>query len=138
MVDKIQSLYQGRPVTLKESDTLVPIKFLDTYEELEYWKPFAYTAQSDSYPGSPAYSVSTFTALCRLSIIMSDILSSIYAERSFDQQPQDLRNLQEKMHDKLSRWRESLPSHLTLANSIDADKTPPPHVFSLQLVCLAL
>ncbi|ETS78440.1 hypothetical protein PFICI_10502 [Pestalotiopsis fici W106-1] len=34
VVDKIQSLYQGRPFTIKESDTLVPIKFLDTYEEL--------------------------------------------------------------------------------------------------------
>ncbi|KXJ90084.1 fungal-specific transcription factor domain-domain-containing protein [Microdochium bolleyi] len=131
VVDKIQSLYQGRPVTLKESDTLVPIKFLDSYEELEYWKPFAYTAQSELYPGSPAYSVSTFTALCRLSIIMSDILSSIYTERSFDQPPQDLRDLQEKMHDKLSKWKGSLPEHLSLSNSIDSERVPPPHVFSL-------
>lgn len=119
-------------MTLKESDTLVPIKFLDSYEELEYWKPFAYTAQSELYPGSPAYSVSTFTALCRLSIIMSDILSSIYTERSFDQPAQDLRDLQEKMHDKLSKWKGSLPEHLSLSNSIDSDRTPPPHVFSLQ------
>ncbi|CRK31805.1 hypothetical protein BN1708_016016, partial [Verticillium longisporum] len=78
VVDKIQSLYQGRPVTIKESDTLVPIKFLDTYEEFEHWRPFAYSSQSNDCPGSPAYSASTFTSLCRLSVAMSDILGCIY------------------------------------------------------------
>ncbi|KAL7777138.1 hypothetical protein CFE70_007561 [Pyrenophora teres f. teres 0-1] len=64
VIDKIQSLYQGRPISIKESDTLVPIKFQDTYEELDHWTPFAYSTQSDAtYLGSPAYSVSTFTHL---------------------------------------------------------------------------
>ncbi|RNJ55003.1 hypothetical protein D7B24_009104 [Verticillium nonalfalfae] len=130
VVDKIQSLYQGRPVTIKESDTLVPIKFLDTYEEFEHWRPFAYISQSNDYPGSPAYSVSTFTSLCRLSVAMSDILGCIYTERSFSQAATELSKMLETLNAKLSAWKESLPTHLIF----DPNKSsciPPPHVLSL-------
>lgn len=130
-MDKIQSLYQGRPVSIKESDTLVPIKFLDTYEELEPWLPFAYSTQSDSYSGSPAYSVSAFTALCRLSIVMSDILSSIYTERSFDQSSEDLLKVQEQLHAKLITWRNALPAHLVYDPTKRDASIPPPQVLSL-------
>jgi hypothetical protein len=76
VVDKIQSLYQGRPVSLQEADTRVPILFQDQYEELEHWTPFAYS-ETQRYPGSPAYSVSTFTELCKLSVIMNAILNNV-------------------------------------------------------------
>lgn len=118
-------------MTLKESDTLVPIKFLDTYEEFEHWKPFAYNSQSSDYPGSPAYSVSTFTALCRLSVVMSDILSSIYAERTFDKTTAELSSLLETLDSKLTAWKNSLPEHLHMDPS-KALRPRPPHVFSLQ------
>lgn len=134
-MDKIQSLYQGRPVTLKDTDALVPIRFLDTYEELEHWQPFAYsTAAGPDYPGSPAYSTSTFTLLCKLSIAMSDILSCIYTERSFDQSPADLACMLDKLQVKLDKWRESIPGHLQFdpANKLQISRLPPPHVFSLQ------
>ncbi|CAG9952080.1 unnamed protein product [Clonostachys rosea f. rosea IK726] len=138
VVDKIQSLYQGRPVTLKESDTLVPVKFLDTYEELEYWKPFAYPSQSSSYRGSPAYSVSTFTALCKLSVTMSNILSSIYAERSFNKSEDDLLKMREELNLELTIWKQSLPHHLAFDFSgVDGD-IPPPHVFSLHAMYYVL
>ncbi|KAG7124564.1 Nitrogen assimilation transcription factor nirA like protein [Verticillium longisporum] len=130
VVDKIQSLYQGRPVTIKESDTLVPIKFLDTYEEFEHWRPFAYSSQSNDCPGSPAYSASTFTSLCRLSVAMSDILGCIYTERSFSQAATELFKMLETLNAKLSAWKESLPTHLIF----DPNKSsciPPPHVLSL-------
>jgi hypothetical protein len=132
VVDKIQSLYQGRPVSIKESDTLVPIKFQDTYEELENWAPFAYPSQSTTaYPGSPAYSISTFRHLCQLSVILSDILSTIYTERSFDSSPGELSSKLESIHQKLTAWRGSLPEHLAV-DIKKAPVTPPPHVLSLQ------
>ncbi|EON68406.1 hypothetical protein W97_07730 [Coniosporium apollinis CBS 100218] len=132
VVDKIQSLYQGRPVSLQETDTRVPILFLDTYEELEQWAPFAYSAQSDSrYSGSPAYSVSTFTALCQLSVIMNDILNHIYAERSFDREPTELSKILENLHSKLEVWHNALPSHLLFDPTKAPSLAPPPHVLSL-------
>ncbi|RMJ06464.1 hypothetical protein CDV36_013943 [Fusarium kuroshium] len=130
VVDKIQSLYQGRPVTLKEADAMVPIKFLDTYEELEFWKPFAYsTPTTGDYPGSPAYSISTFTSLCKLSIAMSDILSCIYTERTSDQSPAELSNMLDKLQLKLKEWQTSLPDYLQA--HVVSEVVPPPHVLSL-------
>ena len=38
VVDKIQSLYQGRPASLQEFDNRVPLTFNDNYEELEHCK----------------------------------------------------------------------------------------------------
>ena len=130
-MDKIQSLYQGRPASLKEADTLVPIKFLDTFEEFENWKPFAYSADATSYHGSPAYSVSTFTYLCRLSVVMSDILSCIYTERAFDKSASELSIMLEMLSSKLATWKDALPAHLVFdpwSNGL----IPPPHVLSLQ------
>jgi hypothetical protein len=130
VVDKIQSLYQGRPVSM--TDTLVPTKFLDTYEELEHWTPFSYSTHSNTvYLGSPAYSVSTFRQLCQLSVILSDILSTIYTERSFDATPAELSSKLESIHQKLVTWRGLMPEHLTV-DVAEVDATPPPHVLSLQ------
>lgn len=131
-MDKIQSLYQGRPVSIKESDTLVPVKFQDTYEELEHWGPFAYSTQSSTaYPGSPAYSISTFKYLCHLSVILGEILSSIYTERSFDSSPGELSSKLESIHQRLAKWHSSLPDHLAI-DVRKATTIPPPHVLSLQ------
>lgn len=118
-------------MTLKESDTLVPIKFLDTYEEFEFWRPMAFSLQSVEYPGTPAYSVSTFTALCRLSVVMSDVLSGVYAERTFDKTPSELSRLLESLDGKLKAWKSSLPPHLTI-DAKNVLKPTPPHVFSLK------
>lgn len=38
VVDKIQSLYQGRPASLQEFDIRVPLTFNDDFEELEHCK----------------------------------------------------------------------------------------------------
>ncbi|KAE8363457.1 PrpF protein-domain-containing protein [Aspergillus caelatus] len=132
VVDKIQSLYQGRPVSLKETDALVPIKFLDTYEELEHWQPFAYSTSAPDYPGMPAYSISTFTYLCKLSLTMSDILSCIYTERSSNQSPAELASMLDELQLRLDQWQVGLPEHLRFdpgkAHSV---AFPPPHVSSL-------
>ncbi|KAG5977143.1 hypothetical protein E4U55_007026 [Claviceps digitariae] len=133
VIDKMQSLYQGRPASLRDADVLVPIKFLDTYEELEYWQPFAYSSRPSDHPGSPAYSVSTFAALCKLSLAMSDILSSIYTERSVDQTPATLSSTLENLQCKLDEWKSALPEHIQLDKTGPDDLMAfsPPHVFSL-------
>ncbi|KIW13395.1 hypothetical protein PV08_08583 [Exophiala spinifera] len=135
VVDKIMSLYQGRPVSLQEADTNVPISFLDEFEEHENWIPFAYTSDSKSnYEGSPAYSVSTFTALCSLSVIMNKILNSIYAERIFDRSSNDLAQILDDLHSKLESWYASLAPHLKFDPIKQTSITPPPHTLSLMAV----
>ncbi|KAJ5217515.1 uncharacterized protein N7469_011140 [Penicillium citrinum] len=129
VVDKIQSLYQGRPPSLQHFDTKVSLLFLDNYEELEHWKPFAYS-DNQSYPGSPAYSVSTFTELCKLSLILNGILNKVYSEGSSGRSPNDLLATLNSLDTQLKEWHEALPEHLHFKNGA-AQVTPPPHVLSL-------
>jgi hypothetical protein len=64
---------------------------------------------------------------------MSDILSSIYTERSHDQSPAELSTMLDKLQLKLENWRDELPSHLRFDPAKFTSPTfPPPHVFSLQ------
>lgn len=129
VVDKIQSLYQGRPASLQDFDTKVSLTFLDHYEELEHWQPFAYT-DVQSYPGSPAYSVSTFTELCKLSLILNSILNKVYSERSSNRSPQELLSTLNALDTHLKDWYNALPEHLRFGNPA-TPITPPPHVLSL-------
>ncbi|CAK7210651.1 hypothetical protein SBRCBS47491_000847 [Sporothrix bragantina] len=136
VVDKIQSLYQGRPVSLQEIETNVPLVFHDEYEELENWQPFAYYTYAGAnlardYPGSPAYSVSCFTQLCRLSLIMNGILNAVYAERSVKKKPEALAEDLQRLHADLETWKNELPPHLNFDPSSKTQTTPPPHVLSL-------
>ncbi|PVH83883.1 hypothetical protein DL98DRAFT_547184 [Cadophora sp. DSE1049] len=130
VVDKIQSLYQGRPVSIQEVDVRTPILFQDQYEELEHWQPFAYS-ETQRYPGSPAYSVSTFTELCKLSVIMNSILNIVYGVKSTKMAPELLAGDLERMHDELESWKTGLPEHLAFDPSIPEQAVPPPHVLSL-------
>lgn len=127
VVDKIQSLYQGRPASLQDFDTKVSLTFLDYYEELEDWHPFAYS-DVQSYPGSPAYSVSTFTELCKLSRILNGILNKVYSERSPNRSAQDLVATLTSLDNQLKDWEENLPSHLRFTSGTSP---PPPHVLSV-------
>lgn len=129
VVDKIQSLYQGRPASLQNFDTQVSLIFLDHYEELENWQPFAYS-DVQSYPGSPAYSVSTFAELCKLSRILNGILNKVYSERSSDRAAQDLMVTLESLDSQLQSWYDVLPGHLHFTGGA-SQLTPPPHVLSL-------
>lgn len=106
---------------------------MDTYEELEYWHPFAYTSGT-SYPGSPSYSVSTFKELCRLCIILHDVLDKMYREGKEKRGTDDLIQDLESLETRLQTWRTDLPGHLTVDLRLQegASNLPPPHVFSLQ------
>lgn len=75
MVDKIISLYQGRPVSFDEEQLHVPHRFLDMYEEQELWTPYAFPNVL-RYPGAPARAISTFTAFCSLAVIMVSTLKN--------------------------------------------------------------
>ncbi|KAL5315859.1 hypothetical protein ACEPPN_016732 [Leptodophora sp. 'Broadleaf-Isolate-01'] len=131
VVDKIQSLYQGRPVSIQEADIRVPILFQDQYEELEEWQPFAYP-ETQRYHGSPAYSISTFTELCKLSVIMNAILTNVYGVKSAKRAPEQLAEDLENMHLDLKKWRDALPEHLVFDPLARGAAVPPPHVLSLQ------
>lgn len=132
VVDKIQSLYQGRPPSLQDHHTHVPVLFNDKFEELEHWKPFAFNDSAGNSPGSPAYSVSTFSELCRLCVIMNRIINKVYAEKSARKGSAKLCAARETLGKQLQEWSEGLPKHLVYSSISEGKVVPPPHVISLQ------
>ena len=130
VVDKVHSLYQGRPVNMQEMECRVPMLFLDRYEEKENWQPFGFSGNRH-YAGCPAYTISTFTSLCKLCVIMNRILNKIYIEQSPNRGPDGLGKDLKSLHSELEEWHSTLPIHLKLDNSNPVNPVPPPHVFSL-------
>lgn len=118
-------------MSLQEADTRVPMIFQDNFEELEIWHPQAFPG-TQNYPGSPTYSVSTFTELCKLSVIMNDILNKVYAEKTTKRAPERLAEDLKSLHADLERWETALPHHLRFENIGKSGIVPPPHVLSLQ------
>lgn len=110
----------------------MPITFLDTYEELEHWQPFAYSS-APNYGGSPGYSVSTFSEVCRLCIILNGVLNQVYNARGEGDRSKQLLQDLETLERDLNAWSEALPEHLKIASEPGAPSvaTPPPHVLSL-------
>jgi hypothetical protein len=138
VLDKLHSIYQGRPARLLDMDSSVPIAFLDEYEELEAFDPVGYSAPPTGL-GHPTYSISTFKHLCRLSTIAERILRSLYAEKSLDMDPQDLFRTSLSLNADLEDWRRSLPAHLLIhspdsGSTVSKDYAALPHILSLTQV----
>lgn len=128
--DKVQSIYQGRPVRLRASDNHVPIRFLDDYEELE---PF-YTGTYSPTPiqlRHPTRSVSTFEQLCKLSILIDRVLCNLYAEGSPTKSAQDLLDTCNSIHADLERWRNDLPQYLVVKLDNPSPSSILPHTLAL-------
>ncbi|KPM39353.1 hypothetical protein AK830_g7207 [Neonectria ditissima] len=130
ILDKVQSIYQGRPARLREADNRVPIKFLDEYEELEPFHTLTYSPNPRQLD-RPTYGVSTFEQLCKLGIIMDRILCNLYAERSLSKNPADMLQVSSVLYDELKRWRDALPAHLSVQLDNPASSTVLPHSLSL-------
>ncbi|KAJ3543638.1 hypothetical protein NM208_g3465 [Fusarium decemcellulare] len=129
-LDKVQSIYQGRPARLREADNCVPIQFLDEYEELQEFNTVTYSERPGQL-GCPTYSVSTFEQLCKLSIIMDRILCNLYAERSSERAARDLLITSTTLHEELRRWKSELPAHLLVNLDDPKSSTILPHTLSL-------
>ncbi|UPL03597.1 hypothetical protein LCI18_014531 [Fusarium solani-melongenae] len=129
-LDKVQSIYQGRPARLREADNRVPIRFLDEYEELEEFNTNTYS-EHPTQLGCPTYSVSTFEQLCKLSIIMDRILCSLYSEKSCYRDPQELFDASNALHSELKLWRSEMPAHLLVHLNNPGNSTILPHTLSL-------
>ncbi|RSL63312.1 hypothetical protein CEP53_004467 [Fusarium sp. AF-6] len=129
-LDKVQSIYQGRPARLREADNRVPIQFLDEYEELEEFNTNTYSGHLTQL-GCPTYSVSTFEQLCKLSIIMDRILCNLYSEKSCSRDPTELHNASNALHAELKCWRSEMPAHLLVHLNNPGNSTILPHTLSL-------
>jgi hypothetical protein len=111
--DKVQSIYQGRPVRIRSAEYSVPMSFLDDYEELELFDSLTYSATPRRIDTSTR-SVSINAAMCKLSILAEHIIETFYAEKSSLRDGQSLLEAVSSLKAELGLWRSSLPIHLDL------------------------
>ncbi|KAL7915555.1 fungal-specific transcription factor domain-containing protein [Trichoderma velutinum] len=129
-MDKLQSIYQGRPARLREPDNNVPIRFLDEFDELEPFHTIGYAAKP-AFLGSPGYSVSTFEQLCKLSLIMDRVICNLYTERSSQRNPENLVDIASCLDEDLKAWRGGLPQHISVLLEDLTSAPILPHLISL-------
>jgi hypothetical protein len=128
--DKVQSIYQGRPVRLRAADCSVPALFLDEYEELESFNSLTYAVMPQQLE-TPTRSLSTQSELCRLSVIAESIIATLYTESSSKKESQALMEAYDIVALDLEKWRNSLPEHLDLRWHDLSGFDALPHSFSL-------
>ncbi|KAK6837495.1 hypothetical protein RU639_001587 [Aspergillus parasiticus] len=130
VLDKCQSLYQGRPIRLREADSAIPLNFLDEYEEYDLFEPASYGTSIASSP-APAQLVSILKRYCSLSSIMSRILDTLYTERSTSRDPVVLFECSTSLNYKLQSWYEELTSGVTAGLTGSSTATASPHILAL-------
>lgn len=134
--DRLQSLFLGRPVAMQESTGNVTHVYLDSFEEMEEWKPyFDTTTQSadspaQSYRGRPSHAISTFQSLLQLCKISANIIESFYSVGSSRNSKSALLHTKRNITEQLNTWRDNLPSWLQYDPLLDV--TPPPHQITPQ------
>lgn len=132
ITDATQSMYLGRPMSLRFGEGRVPQLFLDTYEELEEWRPYVDEIQPPpdndlllAYRPKPAFAISTFTGLIRLAQISSMITQTFYSLECINTSHDDFMRRKSALEEDLARWKADLPAHLQFRAGYD--HTPCPH-----------
>ncbi len=135
--DKFQSIFLGRCPALHASVGTISRGYLDTYEELEEWRPYSdHLTNLDSsvpvYRGGPSYALSSFQNLIPLCTIAGRIIEEFYSPRVNCLPQSRLLQVRLEVQDSLDNWRSSIPPHLRF--DPNSDETPPPHQITAQSV----
>lgn len=135
--DKFQSIFLGRSPALHAAVGTISREYLDTYEELEEWRPYTdrlsnLDSKAAAYRGRPSYALSTFRNLIPLCTIASRIIEEFYSPRVNCSPESSLLQARLEIRGLLDDWRSSLPPHLRF--DPNTDMTPPPHQITPQSV----
>lgn len=133
VIDKLQSFYYGRAASIQEADISAQYTLRDHYDELEQWAPMEPShIISGSY--SPTYSVSNFSRLCKLSLIMNHVLNDIYGEKKKSEKPDMLLRSLTRLNRDLDEWHNAVPLHLNFSPGsigLNTDPLPAPHTYAV-------
>ncbi|KIX99822.1 uncharacterized protein Z520_04458 [Fonsecaea multimorphosa CBS 102226] len=149
--DKILSLYLGRMPGFTPATEEVPLTFMDDYSDSDLWAPYygetppPELANVPNYPPCPGYVVSCFRQLCKICVILNDLMHSIYSseaaarrEMGEEDHSAEAKAASEAPFVRISRdlrdWLISLPPHLRINPDQMPSLAPPVHIMSLNLL----
>ncbi|KIX03271.1 uncharacterized protein Z518_06823 [Rhinocladiella mackenziei CBS 650.93] len=149
--DKILSLYLGRMPGFTPATEEVPLTFMDDYSDSDPWAPYygetprPELANAPNYPPCPGYVISCFRQLCKICVILNDLMHNIYSSEAAAR-----RDVEDEEHSaetkaaieapfiRISRdlrdWLISLPPHLRINPDQMPSLAPPVHIMSLNLL----
>ena len=121
---------------------------MDDFSDTEPWSPYFGEISSESdvkpphYPPTPGYVVSCFRQLCKLSIIINDLMHGIYSPTaaahhvSNDSDPSKpaLDTPFIRIARDLREWWRALPGYLRIAPDRMPSLAPPTHIVSLNVL----
>ncbi|KAF5855676.1 hypothetical protein ETB97_008611 [Aspergillus alliaceus] len=137
--DKAISLFLGRMPILQELPFDRCPELLDDSAENDLWVPYSGDqlspdkASPGGYPPMKSHLVSSFQNVCKLAVILNDIILQLYSRRGILNMDEALN----RIRGRLDQWREQSPAHLRY----DADHLPqicpPPHILTQNLLYYA-
>ncbi|KFY89941.1 hypothetical protein V500_05394 [Pseudogymnoascus sp. VKM F-4518 (FW-2643)] len=134
--DKAISLYLGRMPTLTELPFDNVPELLDDFAEHELWSPYygepgsLSQAPSSQYHPKTSHAISCFENSCRLSVIISNIMTEFYCRRTPSNADEALRRIRGTLDD----WRANSPAHLVYKPEDLPIWSPPPHILAQNLL----
>lgn len=134
VMDKYVSAYIGRPLGICEHDFDTDLPSESDVEESEHWLPHGSRPLADlgSHPKSekvsqkPGRIISTFNASAKLSSLLGEVVTNLYAPRSISSRHSARANLESQ----LDKWFIELPETLRLDNG---GEISPPHILTLHM-----
>lgn len=111
---------------------------MDDFSELETWSPyvsdsFTLTHMAPStYPPHKAHLVSCFANSCKLSVIINDIVLSLYHRRTRNTPNTGI--ALKRITRRLDNWRVESPKHLRCDPDNLPEICPPPHIICQKCV----
>ncbi|KAF5560160.1 pathway-specific regulatory [Fusarium napiforme] len=126
--DKTLSLYLGRTPSLPEPPKWDPA--LPDDPETELWPPYPIPDDEalQSYQPRPSHLLLCFAYTCKISLIINDILLSIYGSK----RTKDVLGFVQTTRERLHFWRSSLPPALHV--DYQAQICPPTHFVAQQML----
>jgi hypothetical protein len=128
---RAMSLYLGRMPTMTELPSVHYPELLDDFQEHDLWVPDdAPTAGPDDstpvFPHMKFHIVSSFVNVCKLAVIISDIITFLYSGRHGE----DVNVASRAIRERLDSWRALTPEHLKIDPNNLPEICPVPHVVS--------
>jgi hypothetical protein len=125
--DKVISLYLGRVPILPDAPDFDP-PVMDEIGEDSLWMPYGSSDSSPDWPPMPAHTFSAFANFCKLTLIIQDILITVYAKGRLQQ----VTHFVHQTRRRLEEWYTSTPPHLLIPST--TTHCAPPHIATQQLL----
>ncbi|KAM5354131.1 hypothetical protein ACJ41O_000781 [Fusarium nematophilum] len=131
--DKTLSLALGRPPSLIRRP-YSSTEILDKFDDTRSWKPIHAIEVADAYPPAASWNSTTFCAFCQLHEMTTEMMVLFSSTPSTDDFAAQIGNLDTR----LRSWYDNLPEPLRIDDPATFERSPPPHIVSLNLLYHAL